>query len=184
MAVTVVGGGGGVPVTFRVADAVPPVPPSTEVTEPVVLFFVPAVVAVTLTLRLHDVPAAREAPLRLIEPDPGVAVRVPLHLPLRSLGLVTTRPAGNASVYPTPVKLDAPLGLPSVKLRNVVPFTAMLLFSKDLAIVGGSVAAAVTVRLADAVTPVPPSVEVTAPVVLFFVPLLVALTQSKRCRSP
>ena len=55
------GGGGPPPVTARLADAVPPLPPSTEVTAPVVLFFAPAVMPVTLTPKLHEAPAANVA---------------------------------------------------------------------------------------------------------------------------
>jgi hypothetical protein len=36
------------------AEAVPPVPPSVEVTAPVVLFFVPAVVPVTFTEKVQE----------------------------------------------------------------------------------------------------------------------------------
>lgn len=176
MAVIVVGGGGGVPVTSRVAEAVPPAPPSVDVTAPVVLFFVPDVVAVTLTLRVQDVLAASVAPLKVIELDPGAAVSVPSQLPLKSFGFVTTRPDGSGSLKATPLKLAEPLGLRRVKFSRVEPLTAMLPLSNDLAIVGGSVAAALTITLADAVPPVPPSFELTAPVVLFFVPAVVALT--------
>src|SRR5258708_38700436 len=52
----------GGPTTARLAEAVPPVPPSVEVTFPVVLFLVPAVVPVTFTENVHDVLAARCAP--------------------------------------------------------------------------------------------------------------------------
>ena len=49
----------------------------------------------------------------------------------------------------------------SVKVIVVVPFNVTLEAPKDFAMVGG----ATTVRLADAVNPVPPSVEVIAAVV-------------------
>ena len=47
-------------------EAVVPVPPSVEEIAPVVLFFVPAVVPVTFTLKVQGAPAASVAPDRLI----------------------------------------------------------------------------------------------------------------------
>jgi hypothetical protein len=94
-----------------VAEAVPPVPPSVEVTGPVVLFLSPPVVAVTFTLKVQDALAARVAPVREIEPEPAVAVIVPPPQdPVRPFGVETTRPAGNVSVNPTPVSAVAVLG--------------------------------------------------------------------------
>src|SRR5437868_3804743 len=52
--------------TFTLAEAVPPVPPSVEVTFPVVLFCSPAAVPVTFTANVHDELAARLAPERLM----------------------------------------------------------------------------------------------------------------------
>ncbi len=52
--------------TLMLAEAVPPVPPSTDVTLPVVLFCVPAAIPVTFTENVHDALAASDAPLRLI----------------------------------------------------------------------------------------------------------------------
>lgn len=52
--------------TTRVAEAEPPVPPSWEVTAPVVLFICPATVPVTLTETVQEAPAAKDSPLRLI----------------------------------------------------------------------------------------------------------------------
>ena len=92
--------------TLIEAEAVPPVPPSFEVTWPVVLFFVPAVVPVTLTEKVQDALAARLAPVRLTLPDPATAVIVPLpQEPVRPLGVETTSPAGNVSLKPTPERL-------------------------------------------------------------------------------
>ena len=53
-------------------------------------------------------------------------------------------------------------GLLILKVRDVEPFSRMLAAPKALVIVGG----VATVRLAEAVLPVPPLVEVTLPVVL------------------
>ena len=59
-----------------------------------------------------------------------------------------------------------------VKVSEVVAFSAMLLGLKTLAIDGG----ATTLIEAEAVPPVPPSVEVTLPVVLFCVPAAMPVT--------
>jgi hypothetical protein len=92
--------------TTMLAEAVPPAPPSVEVTFPVVLFSVPAAIPVTFTANVHEPAAARVAPVRLIAPVPGVAVMVPApQVPARPLGVETARPAGRASVKPTPDKL-------------------------------------------------------------------------------
>lgn len=54
--------------TARLAEAVPPVPPSTDATFPVVLFFAPAVVPVVFTEKVHAVAAGNVAPVRLTVP--------------------------------------------------------------------------------------------------------------------
>src|SRR5215471_2677615 len=90
--------------TLRLAEAVPPVPPSVDVTLPVVLFWVPAAMPVTFTENVHELLAARAAPDRLITFVFCVAVIVPPpQLPPRPLGVETTRPAGKVSLKATPV---------------------------------------------------------------------------------
>ena len=89
--------------TLRLAEAVPPVPPSVEVTAPVVLFFCPADVPVTFTENVHELLAARLAPARLITFVPCVAVIVPPpQTPISPLGVEITSPAGKLSEKPTP----------------------------------------------------------------------------------
>src|SRR5664279_6294683 len=98
--------------TVRTAVVVPPVPPSTEVTAPVVLTSDPSEVAVTLTLKVHEEFAASVPPVRLTLFEAATAVMVPApHVPMRPFGVETTRPAGNVSVKPTPVSAVAALGL-------------------------------------------------------------------------
>ena len=63
--------------TLMEAEAVPPVPPSVEVTLPVVLFCSPAAVPVTFTENVQELFAAIVPPLRLITFVPCVAVIVP-----------------------------------------------------------------------------------------------------------
>jgi len=65
-------------------------------------------------------------------------------------------PEGRLSVKLTPVSAVA-LGLVSMNVKDVLPFSAIVDAPKAFEIVGG----AITVRLAVAVLPVPPLVEVT-----------------------
>jgi hypothetical protein len=154
-----------------------PVPPSVELTAPVVLSFVPAVVPVTSTENVHDEPAAGDAvsvpPDRLILPLPATAVIVPLPQEPVTLGVAaTTRPEGRLSVNATPLRAMKVFGLVMVKLTEVVPFSGMLAAPNALLMVGG----AATVKLAEAVLPVPPLVELTAPVVFVYWPAVVPVT--------
>jgi hypothetical protein len=144
--------------TLIEAEAVPPLPPSVEVTLPVVLFCVPAAIPVTLIENVQLVFAARVAPLRLITFVPCVAMIVPPpQEPVRPLGVEITRPAGSVSLKPTPVNVAVVLGLVTVKLKLVEPFSGMLAAPNAFVRVG----AATTVMEAFEVFPVPPSVEVT-----------------------
>ncbi len=154
------------------AEAVPPVPPSVEVTFPVVLFCVPAAIPVTLTENVQELLAAIVPPLRLITFVPAVAVIVPLpHVPVRPLGVEITRPAGSVSLKPTPVSAVVVLLFWMVKVKLVEPFSGMLAAPNALMITGGPV----TVMEALDVLPVPPSVEVTV-TELFFTPAVVPCT--------
>src|SRR5882724_1290220 len=155
--------------TPRLADAVPPVPPSVDATFPVVLFFVPAVVPVTFTAKVHEVLAARLAPDRLITFVACVAVIVPPpQLPIKPLGAETTKPAGKVSLNPTPVSVVVVLLFWMVKVNDVEPFNGMLAAPNALMITGGEVT---VIEVLD-VFPVPPSVDVTC-TLLFFTPAVV-----------
>ncbi len=144
--------------TLMLVEAVPPVPPSVEVTLPVVLFFVPAVVPVTFTAKVQEVLCARVAPVRLMTFVAWVAVIVPPpQLPVSPLGVATTRPAGRVSLKPMPVSEVVVLLFWMVKVSEVEPFSEMLAAPKALMMTGG----ATTVIEALEVLPVPPSVEVT-----------------------
>jgi hypothetical protein len=143
--------------TEMLAVAVPPVPPSVEVTLPVVLVCCPAAMPVTLTENVQLELAAIVPPLRLITLVPAVAVIVPApQVPVRPFGVETTRPAGNVSLKATPVTAVVLLFW-MVKLSEVEPFSGMLAAPKALMITGGPT----TVMEAFDVLPVPPSVEVT-----------------------
>src|SRR5208337_557361 len=125
-------------VTLIEAVAFPPLPPSVELTAVVVLFCIPAATAETLTVKLHVAPAASVAPDRLTLADPATAAIVPPpQVPVRPLGDATISPAGIVSVKPIPLKEAPVFGLESVKVREVVPFSATLATAKVLVKVGG-----------------------------------------------
>jgi hypothetical protein len=128
------------------------------------LFFTPLVTAVTFTEKVQELLVARVAPARLTDEEPATAVLVPApQAPVRALGVDTTKPAGRVSVNATPVSATAfAAGLVIVKVREVEPFTGSVAAPKDFVITGGLA----TVTFAEAVLPVPPFVELTAPVVL------------------
>jgi len=148
-----------------------PVPPSVEVIA-TLLFFIPAVVPVTLTDTVQLALAASVPAERLTEPEPPTAVPVPPQVSLRFGVDAITRPAGRVSVNVTPFKVTVVFGLVMLKVKLVVPFKGMFAAPKDLVIVGGEA----TVRFAVAVFPVPPLVEVTFPVVLVYWPELAPVT--------
>src|SRR5437762_10007464 len=158
--------------TAMLAEAVPPVPPSVEVTLPVVLFCSPAAMPVTFTAKVHDELAAILAPDRLITFVFCVAVIVPPpQEPVRPLGVEITKPAGKVSLKPTPFSVVVVLLFWMVNVNEVEPFNGIEAAPKALMITGG----ATTAILALAVLPVPPSVEVTC-TLLFFTPAVVPCT--------
>src|SRR5262245_9064895 len=161
------------------AESVLPFPPLVEVTC-TLLFFIPADVPWTFTLKLQELLAARVAPLRLIVPDPAVAVMVPPpHEPVSPLGVATTRPAGRLSVNATPVSAVVS-GLVIVKVRLVLPPTAMA----DAPNAFTMVSEVTTVMLALAKLPAPPSLEPTWLLVLFFTPADVPWTFTLKLQEP
>ena len=165
-ALVIVGGAA----TLRFAEAVLPVPPLVEVTLPVVLVYWPAAAPVTVTANWHWLFAAMIAPVKAI-PVGEVVVSVPPQTVADAFATVS--PAGNVSVKATPVSATAfAAGFVIVNVSEVVAFKAMLLGLKALAIDGG----ATTLIEAEAVPPVPPSVEVTALVVLFCIPAAIPVT--------
>jgi hypothetical protein len=157
--------------TTILAEAVPPVPPSLDVTAPVVLFCVPAAIPVTFTENVHWLLGARVAPDKVTTLVAWVAVIAPPpHEPVWPLGVDITRPDGSVSLKPIPVRVAPAFGLVMVKLKEVVPFRGMLAVPNVLLMVG-AVTVAATVMVAVDVLPVPPSVEVTV-TLLFLMPEL------------
>lgn len=141
-----------------------PVPPSVEVTV-TELVFSPAEVPLTFAVKLQEPPAAMVPPLKLMVPLPAMAVIVPLPQdPVTFAGLATTRPDGRLSVNATPLSATPVFGFVMLKLKVLAPFNGIMVGLKALTIDGGEA----TVKLAEAVFPVPPLVEVTAPVVFVY----------------
>src|SRR5262245_53410539 len=104
-------------------------------------------------------------------PVGAVVVKVPPQTVAEALA--TVNPVGSVSVKATPVSATVlATGLVIVKVSEVVVFRAMVDGLNALAIEGG----ATTSKLAEAVPPVPPSVEVTLPVVLFWGPAAMPVT--------
>src|SRR5262249_14169721 len=153
--------------TFTLAEAVPPVPPSTDVTFPVVLFLSPDVVPVTFTVNVQELLAAMLPPERLMVPEPAVAVMVPPppQEPLKPLGVETTKPAGSVSLKATPVRAVVVLLFWMVNCNDVLALGAMLAAPKALMITGG---ATTVMEAVDGVL-VPPSFELTSTVLFFTV---------------
>jgi hypothetical protein len=157
-----------------------PVPPSVELTAPVVLLCAPAAMPVTLTENVQEPLAAIVPPLRLIVLVPAVAAMVPApQVPVRPFGVETTKPAGSVSLNATPVNPTVAFGLLMVKLSEVEPFSGMVAAPNAFEIVGG----ATTVIEALEVLPVPAFVEVTW-TLLFFTPAVVPWTLTETVQLP
>ncbi len=150
-----------------------PGPVSFELIGPVTFTTSPAAAAMLVALRLstmeQDPLAGSVAPERLIEDDPATAVTVPVQSLVRPLGEATTRPggaprpvAGRESVKEIPESARLGFGLLMLKKIETDPFSATLLALNALVMVGD----VATMRVADAVLPVPPLAELTGPVVL------------------
>ena len=172
-------------ITVNVSLAVPPVPPSVELTVLVVLTCAPALMPLTLTEKVHDEAASGDAvnvpPDKLtVEGEPGglltVAVIVPLPQEPTTVVDASFRPAGKLSVNATPLSALAVFGLVTVKLSVLLPLSGMLLGLNDLLMVGG----AITVSVSLAVPPVPPSVELTVLVVFTCAPALMPVTLTEK----
>src|ERR1700722_4878962 len=162
-------------ITFRLAEAVPPVPPSDEVMFPVVLFCVPALMPVTLMEKVQDALEAIVAPERLITLVAWVAVMVPPpQAPVIPFGVETTKPEGKVSLKAMPLTDAAGFALFTVKLSAVEPFNGTLAAPNDLISTGG----ATTVTAALEVFPVPASVDVVV-TELFFTPAVTPMTSTE-----
>ena len=132
-----------------------PVPPWVEETVVVVLFLMPAVAPVTVTVMVHDEPAAIVPPVNVNKFDP-VMTKLP---PQTAVVLLTAiNPAGKGSVKATPVKLIALFGLAITIVSVAVPDSAIAEVENDFEIVGGALTTITAVLLGLPV----PRLEVSA----------------------
>src|SRR5712691_8943118 len=161
--------------TVITAVEVLPVPAVVSVTV-TLLLTVPAPVPCTVTETVQLAPAARLAPERDTDEEPSAAVAVPLQVLLRFPGVATISVAGAAvgrlSVNAMPFSVMSVFGLLMLKVNEVVPPSGIVPAPKLLVIVG----AKPTVTVAEAVSPPPASLQVTALVVLFCGPTLMPFT--------
>jgi len=168
-ALAMVGG----PTTVNIAVLlVEPVPPSVEVIALVELALTPSTVPVTFKAIAQVAPGASDAPLKLMLPLAEMAVAVPVQVEFSALGLATTRPLGSESEKARLLSVTTELGLVMVKLRLVEPPTGINEAPNTLLMVAGSP----MLMVAEAVLPVPPLVDETAPLVLFLAPSVVPVT--------
>ena len=123
-----------------------------------------------MTLNWHWLFTAMVAPVNAI-PVGAVVVSVPPQTVAEALA--TVKPVGSVSVNATPVKAtELAAGFVMVNVSDVVALSPIVAGLNTLAMDGG----ATTLTLAEAVPPVPPSVEVTLPVVLFCKPAAMPVT--------
>jgi hypothetical protein len=113
-------------------------------------------------------------PVRLMLVELAAAVTVPPQLLVTPGVEATCSPFVSVSLKAIPVSpVVLAAGLVIVKVAVVLPFSGTLAAPKALLMVGGATICTVAVLLA---TPVPPSVEVIAPVVLLASPAAVPVT--------
>jgi hypothetical protein len=170
-------------ITIRVAVLLAAPPPlSVEEIIPLVFVCTPAETPVTFTLITQDAFAASIAPDRAIEADPAAAVIVPFAQELVSpLGDEICNPAGKLSENEIPLsEITFADGLVILKASVVDPFNGMVT-APNVAAMDGAVAER---RVAEALFPVPPLVELTLPVVLRNVPAMAVVTLTLNVHEP
>lgn len=95
--------------------------PFKAVTGPVVLVCTPTATPLTSTEKVHVVPAGSVAPDKVIRFVPATAVTVPPpQVPVRLLGVATSRPEGSVSEKAMVLRVMFPAGLPTVNVSAVV----------------------------------------------------------------
>src|SRR5438067_2665987 len=124
----------------------------------------------TWSSHVHDAPASSDWIDNDIIPFWNVAEPAPQVEPTNE---TNDNPAGSVSVIVMFARASGfAAGFVTVNVKLVVAFSAIVVGLKALAITGGPS----TLSVAVATPPVPPSVEVTLPVTLFFVPADTAVT--------
>jgi hypothetical protein len=137
-------------------------PPCVEVTV-TLLFCWPALMPVTLTETVQEEPAAMLPPAKLTMPAPAVAVTVPPQVVVAFGGEATCSPEGSPSVKEIPVRATPLFGFVMLNVSEVEVPSGIAAAPKVWVIEGGLATYRLAVLLA---APVPPLVEVIAPVVL------------------
>ena len=122
--------------TTSEAVATFPFPPCVDVTAVVVLFFVPEVVPVTVTLKVQFVFAASDPPLNVIVPG-AVVVSDPAQVAIGPLE-ATVIPAGSVSLKLIPLKRVLKFGLVMVNVSVDVLPVKIELGANDFARAGGA----------------------------------------------
>jgi hypothetical protein len=166
----------GAATTTTLADAVLPDPPVTELTDPDVFSFCPAVAPTTST-RTEQLPdTVNVPPDNDTDPLPGTAVTAPPQVFVAPFGDATTNPAGKLSPNATPDNDVVEFGFDSenVKLTGTPAGTDPA--PNDFDIDGGDA----TVTPSEAAFPRPPSVEDTFAVVLSFWPAVTPRTSTEK----
>lgn len=142
--------------------------------------YTPEEAPVTLTTTAQELLTAKLPPVRLRDVEPATAEAVPPHEFERPLGVATTRPAGSVSEKATPASATVlAAGFVMVKVRVEVPLRETVVGAKASIIDGG----ATMLTLAEAAPLVPPSVEVTVEVVLFFCPAELPVTLMEKVQE-
>jgi hypothetical protein len=179
---------GAMDMTSRLAMADSPEPPLEDVTLPVVLTLEPELVALTSTFTVQMLFARIKPFENVIEvaPEVGAKVGVPQAVALALGTVATSRPVGRESLNATPASRESELGLPRVIVSVLVWFVLIETGENALLMEGGLTAADEyrTVIFAAAVLPLPPLVEVTAPLVLVLIPSIVEVRFTLTVQDP
>jgi hypothetical protein len=122
---------------------------------------VPTAIAVTFTEKWHEL-FAGIVPFDKVTEVAVVVTRPEPQEPVSPFGVATASPAGMGSVNATPLSVLPAFEFAMVKVSEVDPPRLIVDVPKAFEIEGASP----TAKLADAVLPVPPLVEVIEPVVL------------------
>jgi len=122
--------------TCKPAFAVPPEPPSLDVTFPVTLVHEPRVTPAIDTETVQVPLAVMLPPARTIELEPTGAVTVPPQELVSPFGAATIMPAGSGSLMPSPLS-ESGFGLSSLNVRLALLPSGIEVAPIAFAIVGG-----------------------------------------------
>lgn len=112
-------------------------PLCVEVIFPLMFWYCPAVVPVTVTLILQVPPAANVPPVNAIVLVAAVVVKLFVPPQAETVESATDKPAGNTSVNATPLKAEPEFGFVTVNVSVEFVFCGMEIGAKLLEILGG-----------------------------------------------